>query len=323
MKKLFQNIALLLVSVGFSLILVEIASRAIYTRPWYQRLVEEQVDPDWTANIHRNAFGLRGHDLPTAKGPNTKRILLLGDSFTFGSGVPNDADIFAALLEQKLNAQLAERGTSVEVLNGGIPGSQTSDWVDLLQNVGDSFQPDVIIVVFFLRDGTLTSSVASFFGPIRDEIVAQNQSSLLYQNVYLYRLYSDSRDRTLISDSYTQAMNDSYFGDRQQTQEWRIAQTNMRHIKMVGEEMHARVGLIVFPVLADFNGPYPFQRIVDEVARFGSESQLPTLNLLPAFKGKNAADLWVSSLNQHPNSIGHEIAANGMLAFVQELVAGH
>jgi hypothetical protein len=138
----------------------------------------------------------------------------------------------------------------------------------------------------------------------------------------LYRLYKDFRDRTLISDSYTQAMNDSYFGDRQQTQEWRIAQTNMRHIKMVGEDTHAKVGLIIFPVLADFSDKYPFQRIVDEVARFGADTQLPTLNLLPAFKGKNAADLWVSSSNQHPNAVGHEIAADGMLPFVLQMVAG-
>ena len=320
MKKLVQNVVLLLVSVGFSLLLVEIASRLIYTRPWYQRLVEAQVDADWTANIHRNAYGLRGHDLPADKSASTTRILLLGDSFTFGSGVPNDADIFAARLELKLNAQLAGGGSSVEVLNGGIPGSQTGDWVDLLQKVGDSYQPDVIIIVFFLRDGTLTSSMGSFFGPIRDHIVAQNQVSALYQSVYLYRLVKDFQDRSLISDSYTQAMNESYFGDRQQTQEWRIAQTNLRSMKMMGEGIHAKVGLIIFPVLADFSDRYPFQTIVDEVSRFGRDSQLPTLNLLPAFKGRNASDLWVSALNQHPNPAGHELAANAMLEWVRKLV---
>jgi hypothetical protein len=69
-------------------------------------------------------------------------------------------------------------------LNGGLPGSQTGDWVELLQRLGDSYQPDVIIIVFFLHDGTLTSSIGSFFGPIRDQIVSQNQASALYQNVY-------------------------------------------------------------------------------------------------------------------------------------------
>jgi len=320
MKKLVQNLLLVLFSVVFSVLLVELASRVIYTRPWYQRLVEAQVDADWTANIHRNGYGLRGHDIPADKAPNTTRILLLGDSFTFGSGVPNDADIFAARLEQKLNAQLAESGRSVEILNGGIPGSQTGDWLDLLNKIGDSYQPDVIIIVFFLRDGTLTSSMGSFFGPIRDQIVAQNQASTLYQNVYLYRLFKDFQDRTLISESYTQAMNDSYFGDRQQTQEWRLAQTNMRNMKKVGEAMHAKVGLIIFPVLADFSDKYPFQKIVDEVSRCGSDSQLPTLNLLPAFKGKNAADLWVSALNQHPNEMGHQIAADGMYGWVKNFV---
>jgi hypothetical protein len=36
--------------------------------------------------------------------------------------------------------------------------------------------------------------------------------------------------------------------------------------------------------------------------------------------GKNAADLWVSPANQHPNARGHEIAANSILPFLGQLL---
>ena len=204
MKKLLPNLVLLLLGLCVGLVVVEVASRLIYTRPWYEQLVEQQIlNNDWSAGIKLNQFGLRDRDYPSPKPTNTRRVLILGDSFTFGSGVADDQAVFPRLLEKQLNADPANRGTTIEVLNGGIPGSLTSDWSDLLQKVKTSFQPDVILIVFFLRDGTRTDSMGSFFGPIRDQVVAENAKSFWYQNLYLYRFYKDYQDRMYISQNYT------------------------------------------------------------------------------------------------------------------------
>jgi len=246
--------------------------------------------------------------------------LILGDSFTYGSGVADNSAIFPELLEKQLNVEFAERGATVEILNGGLPGSLTDDWVELLDKVKDPFRPDVILIVFFLRDGTRTSAADSFFVPIRDEIISQNQKSFLYQNVYLFRWYQDYKDRLYISENYAKALNDSYLGTPGQTQEWRTAQFNIRKIKAIGEEIHAKVALVVFPVLAELNDRYPFMKVCDLITKYGTENEIPTHNLLPAFMGKNASDLWVSSFNQHPNVLGHEIAANSILPFLRQLL---
>lgn len=321
MKKILPNLLLLLMGLCLGLAAGEGFSRVIYTKPWYEKLVEAQApQADWTAGIQRNALGLRDRDYVTPKPANTKRVLLLGDSFTYGSGVADNSAVFARLLDKQLNAEFAERGTTVEILNGGIPGSLTDDWVELLEQVKGAFQPDVIVIVFFLRDGTRTSAGDSFFTPIRDEIVAHNQQSFWYQNSYLFRFYQDASDRNFISAKFAKALNDSYLGDNLQTQEWRTAQFNMRKIKAIGEETNTKVGLVVFPVLAELTTNYPFKSVCDVITKFGADNELPTHSLLPAFMGQNASDLWVSALNQHPNARGHEIAANSMLPFVRQLL---
>jgi lysophospholipase L1-like esterase len=321
MKQLAQNLSLLLFGLLFSLIAVEGMSRLVYTQPWYERLIEEQTQNDWTATLRKNSFGLRDHNYATPKPPHAKRILLLGDSFTFGSGVADNEAIFAELLEKQLNTEFAPQGTAIEILNGGLPGSLTEDWVELLEKVRGSFQPDVIVVVVFLRDGARTSAADSFFDPIRKPITEHNQQSWLYRNIYLYKFYQDAKDRQTISTQYAQALNDAYFGGGQ-TQEWRTAQFNLRKIKAIGAETNTQTALVIFPILAELNDRYSFKAICDLIAKYGIENELPTYNLLPALMGKNAADLWVSPFNQHPNAQGHALVASALLPFFRQLLKG-
>src|SRR5438552_6869176 len=116
MSKMVPRLALLSFSIALTLAAVEGVSRLVYTRPWYEQLVSEQVDTDWTASIRRNSYGLRGHDFPQTKPAHSKRVLLLGDSFAFGSGVGDDDAIFPALMEKQLNAEFAAHGTGIEIL---------------------------------------------------------------------------------------------------------------------------------------------------------------------------------------------------------------
>lgn len=57
-------------------------------KPRNERRVEE-------AAVNENGVGLRDKDYPTVKPPNTRRVLLLGDSFTFGYGLTDDDAVSA------------------------------------------------------------------------------------------------------------------------------------------------------------------------------------------------------------------------------------
>ena len=80
------------------------------------------------------------------------------------------------------------------------------------------------------------------------------------------------------------------------------------------------VGLVVFPVLVELNKDYPFREVEELILRFGRENGLPAHDLLPAFLGQNAPDLWVSHFDQHPNEKGHLLAADSMFPFIKQLL---
>jgi len=108
--------------------------------------------------VRINTLGMRGPDVPP-KQPGEWRILLLGDSYTFGWGVPFEETI-GARLEARLAAQYPEH--TVRVLNGGMGGSAPWQMAVLLEERYKDLEPDAVVLQTFatndvadtlLRDG--------------------------------------------------------------------------------------------------------------------------------------------------------------------------
>jgi hypothetical protein len=93
-----------------------------------------------------NRHGLRGKDVSLSKPKGTSRILVLGDSYTFGVYV-DDEETYPAVLEQLLH----QKSQKVEVLNAGYTDGWSPDehyaW---LINHGLAFDPDLIVYGFFV-----------------------------------------------------------------------------------------------------------------------------------------------------------------------------
>jgi hypothetical protein len=102
---------------------------------------------EFTSWIDINSKGLRGAEVDYPKPPGEKRILVLGDSFTFAEQVNQD-QTFAQRLEDRLNAD--QDGTHYRVLNGGSNGWATANELIFLAKEGVRFEPDVVIVAFYL-----------------------------------------------------------------------------------------------------------------------------------------------------------------------------
>src|SRR5690349_16112554 len=109
-RRFLTAFALFATSLCVSFLGVEMVTRLLYTKPWYDTLIEAQTAGDWRGNLWSNALGLRDRDYVTPKPANVKRILILGDSFTYGSGVADNAATFPELLEQQLNTDLSRFG---------------------------------------------------------------------------------------------------------------------------------------------------------------------------------------------------------------------
>ena len=106
-------------------------------------MVNQDGDFSTTANI--NSLGYRGKDFLEKKVAGSKRILVLGDSITFGIGVPDDKT-YPYLLEEKLKSE-----KKVAVINAGYTdGFSPDSYYVYLKNMGEKLKPDIIILGFFV-----------------------------------------------------------------------------------------------------------------------------------------------------------------------------
>ncbi len=97
--------------------------------------------------IRHNALGMRGPELEQ-KQRGERRVLFLGDSVTYGTGVQEE-QTFAFQVASLLTKQ---RGTTVSSGIAACPGFGIRDQVDLLRRVGGALAPDLIVSCVFVEN---------------------------------------------------------------------------------------------------------------------------------------------------------------------------
>lgn len=101
--------------------------------------------PEFDMPVRINSRGLRDREIPYRKPAGVYRILVLGDSQTFGYGVRAE-ETYAKVLEQRL------RSRRVETINTGVPGSGTAHQLHFLETEGWKYAPDAVVLGFFFND---------------------------------------------------------------------------------------------------------------------------------------------------------------------------
>jgi lysophospholipase L1-like esterase len=153
-----------------------------------------------------NSFGYRDAEIPVEKGKDAIRVLVIGDSVTFGHGV-SEADTYSDQLERMLNRE--NPGHHFDVINTAVPGnSPFQEYYDLKR--GLVFDPDIVVIQFVLNDLVEPYKIFARYGGkgIDYHGVADvpywhyllSQKSALY--LFLKDLYATARfrstDRTVI-----------------------------------------------------------------------------------------------------------------------------
>ena len=99
--------------------------------------------------VEINSAGLRGPEYAPSPPIGTTRILALGDSQTFGNGLPRDAT-WPYLLEATL--ERAHPGVRFEVINGGVSGTDTWQHARLLERWSVQYRPDAVVLAVYVND---------------------------------------------------------------------------------------------------------------------------------------------------------------------------
>lgn len=159
-----SSVALVILSTILGLVAVEGILRAfkLWAIPdysamnWYRRssipsvpyLLKPQLSGAWgLGRATTDEFGLR-NDHPSEKPAGIHRILMLGDSVTFGYGV-DQKQSFPAVLEELLNQN---QKTRYQVINGGVPGFSIADEGAFLPTLLTRYKPDLILWTIVSND---------------------------------------------------------------------------------------------------------------------------------------------------------------------------
>lgn len=250
-----------------------------------------------------NSQGFRGAEWTDERTPGTERVLVLGDSFTFGEGVKLE-DTFCVRLASLLTK---ERGRRVEVINCGVSAWSTDSEIAFLEHRGLRTQPDLVLVAYVLNDADYAGGL-----DLWHEFRGQYEKRGLkhsYVASYAYSLYARGR----VGRRYVEQMVD---GALAKPENWNKSFDLLAKGNELSRAAGARFGVCVFPLLFDLSPTYPMKPIHAMIRAACAKSGIPTLDLFDTFAGHRAASLWVHPSDPHPNAKANALAAEAIARFV-------
>jgi hypothetical protein len=167
-RKIIENFLLLMVGVFVFFLLAEGVTRLVMPNSVKLRLMHQPDEKlgyrlvpnyemryqtsDFDTFIKINSEGLRDYEHRKDKDSTTFRTLVLGDSFTLGAGV-NIEESYLKLLEAILNQSTSGGAPKkYEVINAGVSGFGTEQEYLYLEEIGNRYRPDLVIVGLYSND---------------------------------------------------------------------------------------------------------------------------------------------------------------------------
>ncbi|MBI4665234.1 MAG: SGNH/GDSL hydrolase family protein [Nitrospinae bacterium] len=151
------NAALAAFSLIVSLGILELVMRNFFPQREFVPNIQTVYDPEpeigfvlrpnvkTTLGFDTNRFGMRDYDRYTKKKPGgVFRVLCIGDSFTFS--LTSLENSYPKILERAL----AGGSNKIEVINAGVAGYGPDEEYLYLKRYGLEFEPDLVIVGFFV-----------------------------------------------------------------------------------------------------------------------------------------------------------------------------
>jgi lysophospholipase L1-like esterase len=322
MRDLLKGLAAALVSFVIFLVLLEI-SLQIYTRLFiyydvemsrYAVEIKQKSDNPKIGHVHKpnakahlmgtdvaiNSDGFRDDEYALERNENF-RIVVLGDSLTFGWGVEKD-EAFEVLLEEMLSEK-----RPTEMINMGHGNYNTEQQVNLFKEKGLKYNPDKVLVFYFINDAEVT--------PVRSKWL---WVSRLRSVTFLWSRFRGLLTRTSPGQTFESFYNDLYADDQPGFQAMEAAFLQLRGIT---EERGIELQVIMLPELHNLVD-YPFTAVYDKVASFLRENDIDYTDLTDSFRGyEDAEGLWVAPDDAHPNALAHRMIAEYSRDFIEKGVA--
>ena len=253
--------------------------------------------------IRTNTFGMRDAEPEPIEDDTPTRIVVLGDSFTFGYRVDGDSS-YPSVLEERLNDGAPER--KFEVLNLGVSGYNTQDEAIVLEHKGLAWRPDVVVLGYVLNDPETkpVQPLNSYF-----------QEPVFWQRSHLARLVAKAKRGFEVllwggGDYYRYLHSVGH-------DEWESVVAALGDIQELTEGQGIPVVVAIFPDTPMTRwSKYPYADLHRQVTEASREKGFAVIDLLDRFSEYPARTIRVRRGDPHPSPLGHEVAADAIYDWI-------
>jgi lysophospholipase L1-like esterase len=291
----------------------------------------------WDTYVEINAHGYRGQTAGPEK-RNRFRAIAIGDSITFGNGLPLEST-YSYQLTELLNQSFP----ASEVLNFGVGGYDIVQSVALFEDRGLIYKPDLLIVGYCLNDAGIASPNLEYIvrsneyqsNPIFRFLLAQFVSDKIdrirignwmkeknqpevFQKEYESRIAAIGENERVLRE-LMQASPSGYpsvwYGDEHRIGRLRYA---FERLSALARSHDFRVVVVIFPWLVGDASNYPYE-IPHAIIRLEAQRVgLDVLEVLHDFQRIGMTNLRISKNDlTHPNSIGHKVIAEKLAEYIR------
>lgn len=239
-----------------------------------------------------NDQGFRDQHYSVQKPGGTIRGLVLGDSYTMGSGVDIE-HVYHSVVEQRLNE--AQDGISYELINFGVGGYNLLNYKGVLEAKALQYNPDYIVIGYCAFNDFFLPPAKHYEGNYKVKI--KKSSGKPFYSFYLGGLIDRALSSTTTKQMFDITQEEIAFVDKM----FGIysAWSNANNIPII---------INVVAVLPDNGNLATIQALADKHG-------LPITNSYGKIPADELPDYTISKLDHHPNAKANQAYATSLLEF--------
>lgn len=258
--------------------------------------------------VKTNSKGLRDNEYSYLKKNGVFRIVALGDSFTYGLGIKNPADIYIKIAEKELK----KKTHNAEIINMAVGGYNTKQEVDWFKTEGVKYGPDMVILGFTANDNepALADSQVS----IRLQALKLLElKELLRRNVYLWTYLVESFRKLKAARNFPDtehprihSKEDTQGGLKEAGTEYTACIDELKAFQLYLKARGIKLIVFLLPPLDDLKHA-GHTAAYSYIQRKLQEGGITAHNLFPCLQGLKEQVLWFTPQDHHPNELCNRI----------------
>jgi lysophospholipase L1-like esterase len=247
--------------------------------------------------ISTNALGFRDREIER-KQDGELRILLLGDSITFGYGV-SDEETYGRKLESILTSEL---GRKVRTVNAGMGGFNTVQEAAFLENQAAAIDPDVVSLLYLPND--IDSNIPPFHPGEAIYGNASKVTRILLEKSWLFRL-------AVFASTEPEPKRLAEVGIRGRGAKDSL--TALARIAALCRQRRVPFETFFYREKEESGAGARFiDELFSQVSRVGVENGFLVTDVRPWWGNRDWRSLTNSVVDWHPNARGHDVLASGI-----------